>query len=47
MDEVRKNFPPEFLNRIDEIITFNKLSRDLMEPILEIELKSFFNFEIY
>lgn len=38
MDEVRKSFRPEFINRIDEIILFNRLSRDLMRDIVEIQL---------
>jgi len=33
-----KKFPPEFLNRIDEIIIFNKLTKDNMLRILENEL---------
>ncbi|MDD5133788.1 MAG: ATP-dependent chaperone ClpB [Phycisphaerae bacterium] len=37
--EVLKNyFKPEFLNRIDESIVFNTLSRDDLEKIVEIQL---------
>lgn len=38
-DELRKNFRPEFLNRIDEIITFNKLSEKDIEKIVDLQLK--------
>ena len=38
-DEVRKSFRPEFINRIDEIITFNKLSEKDIEKIVELQLK--------
>ncbi len=36
--DLRKTFSPEFLNRIDEIITFNNLDRDDMTQIVEILL---------
>ncbi len=35
MDEVRKHFRPEFLNRIDEIIMFNSLSKEVQMKITE------------
>ncbi len=38
MDEVRKVFNPEFLNRIDEIIVFKGLDRPELEKIVEILL---------
>jgi ATP-dependent Clp protease ATP-binding subunit ClpC len=38
MDEVRKVFNPEFLNRIDEIIVFKGLERPELEKIIEILL---------
>ena len=34
MDEVKKYFKPEFINRIDEIIVFNQLSKDAISKIL-------------
>ena len=37
---LQKKFAPEFLNRIDEIVIFNKLKEDDIMKILEIELKS-------
>jgi len=36
--ELKKTFAPEFLNRIDEVITFNSLSKDDIEKIINIEL---------
>ncbi len=36
MDEVKRAFNPEFLNRIDEIIVFHPLNRDNMAQILEL-----------
>ena len=38
-DALRTTFRPEFLNRIDEIITFNPLTSTEMEPIVELQLK--------
>ena len=34
-DELNKYFRPEFLNRLDEIIVFNKLSKDDLREILD------------
>lgn len=39
MEEVRKGFRPEFLNRIDDIIVFHALNRENMREITEILLK--------
>ncbi len=36
MEEVRKSFSPEFLNRIDEMIFFKMLSRDSILKIVDI-----------
>ncbi len=38
MDAVRKAFRPEFLNRIDEILLFNKLKRSDMAGIVDIQV---------
>ncbi|MCE9507958.1 MAG: AAA family ATPase, partial [Alphaproteobacteria bacterium] len=38
MDVVRKAFRPEFLNRIDEILLFRRLSREMMMTIVDIQL---------
>ncbi len=37
-DTLRTTFRPEFINRIDEIITFDELSIENMEPIVELQL---------
>jgi ATP-dependent Clp protease ATP-binding subunit ClpC len=39
---LKKTFSPEFLNRIDDIITFNSLSRDNIHKIIDIELEGLF-----
>ncbi len=38
MEELRRAFRPEFLNRVDEIIVFRSLSRDQIKSIVEILL---------
>lgn len=40
MDEVKKSFNPEFLNRIDEMIFFKMLSQDALFSIVDIMLKN-------
>jgi ATP-dependent Clp protease ATP-binding subunit ClpB len=40
MEVVRRAFRPEFLNRLDEIILFNRLGRAEMKRIVDIQLKS-------
>jgi len=37
--ELKKTFRPEFLNRIDEIITFSPLSLDEMTEIVDLQMK--------
>jgi ATP-dependent Clp protease ATP-binding subunit ClpB len=37
MSEVRAHFRPEFLNRLDEIVLFNKLGRDQIAGIVDIQ----------
>jgi ATP-dependent Clp protease ATP-binding subunit ClpB len=39
MAVVRASFRPEFLNRLDEIILFERLSREHMKGIVEIQLR--------
>ncbi len=39
MDAVRAHFRPEFLNRLDETIIFDRLAREDMSGIVEIQLK--------
>ena len=36
---VKKAFPPEFINRVDEQVFFNQLSKEDIEQIIDIELK--------
>jgi ATP-dependent Clp protease ATP-binding subunit ClpA len=39
MAAVRGAFTPELLNRIDEIVLFNRLSHEDMDSIVNIQLK--------
>ncbi|KAL4917637.1 P-loop containing nucleoside triphosphate hydrolase protein [Aspergillus aurantiobrunneus] len=39
MDVVQGSYPPEFLNRIDEFITFKRLSREALRDIVDIRIK--------
>ena len=38
MDAVRSHFRPEFLNRLDEIVIFDRLVRDQMDAIVDIQM---------
>jgi ATP-dependent Clp protease ATP-binding subunit ClpB len=38
MQAVRAHFRPEFLNRLDEIILFHRLSRTNMDKIVDIQI---------
>jgi ATP-dependent Clp protease ATP-binding subunit ClpC len=38
MDEVKRTFKPEFLNRIDEVIVFHPLSQEDLVKIVELEV---------
>lgn len=40
MEEVKRLFKPEFLNRIDEIMVFHQLNMDHMKEIVDIMLRS-------
>ena len=40
LDEVQKTFRPEFINRVDEILIFEKLSKKDIEGILDIQINS-------
>lgn len=40
MDEVRKMFRPEFLNRLDQILFFNRLSTEVMQDIVKLRFKN-------
>ena len=37
--ELKKHFKPEFLNRVDEIVIFNTLSKDDIKKIVDIQIK--------
>jgi ATP-dependent Clp protease ATP-binding subunit ClpB len=39
MNVVAQNYPPEFLNRIDEFIIFKRLSHEALREIVDIRLK--------
>ena len=39
-ESLSQTFRPEFLNRIDDVITFNGLSSQEMEPIVRLQLKA-------
>jgi ATP-dependent Clp protease ATP-binding subunit ClpB len=39
MEVVRRSFRPEFLNRLDEIILFNRLGRSDMKRIVDIQMR--------
>ena len=43
MDAVKKQFRPEFINRIDEIVFFNPLGKDVMVGIVKIQLRNLEN----
>jgi ATP-dependent Clp protease ATP-binding subunit ClpB len=39
MDALRQHFRPEFLNRVDDIIIFDRLSEEELKKIVEIQLR--------
>ncbi|MGE0109627.1 MAG: ATP-dependent chaperone ClpB [Bdellovibrionales bacterium] len=41
LDAARAHFKPEFLNRLDEILVFRRLSRNNMEAIVKVQMKEF------
>ena len=43
MEEVKRLFKPEFLNRIDDIIVFHMLNKDEIKKIVGLLLKEFVN----
>jgi ATP-dependent Clp protease ATP-binding subunit ClpB len=43
MEVVRSHFRPEFLNRLDEIIMFNKLNRNDMDAIVDVQFSKLAN----
>jgi ATP-dependent Clp protease ATP-binding subunit ClpB len=39
LNALRQNFPPEFLNRVDDIIVFHSLTKGDLAQIIEIQLQ--------
>ncbi|KAI8992194.1 heat shock protein 78, mitochondrial precursor [Mycotypha africana] len=39
LDAVRRSFAPEFVNRIDEMVIFNRLSKEALRDIVDVRLK--------
>ena len=39
---LKKAFSPEFLNRIDDVVIFNTLTREDIHKIIDIELKGLY-----
>ena len=39
LDALRQTFRPEFLNRVDDIIVFNTLSKEHLSVIIDLQLK--------
>jgi ATP-dependent Clp protease ATP-binding subunit ClpB len=39
LDALRQTFRPEFLNRVDDIIVFNPLSKEHLSVIIDLQLK--------
>ena len=39
---LNKSFAPEFINRLDEIVTFDQLNEEALNKIIDIELKSLY-----
>ena len=39
LDEMKKTFKPEFLNRLDDVIVFQSLTRENLQRIVELEIK--------
>lgn len=43
LEEVKKTFKPEFLNRVDDIIVFKSLTRENLHDIVELEIADVVN----
>ena len=41
LKQLKSKFPPEFLNRIDDVIYFNALTQDNLRDIIKIEIEKF------
>ena len=47
MSALRSTFSPEFLNRIDETVIFNRLSKENMSGIVDVRIKDVFHFKLF
>ncbi|MFC1644185.1 AAA family ATPase [Candidatus Omnitrophota bacterium] len=43
LEEVKKTFKPEFLNRVDDVIVFRALNKDDLKQVVEIEVKEVYD----
>ncbi len=41
MEDLRAHFRPEFLNRLDEIVVFHRLGKEMLRSIVDIQLRRF------
>ena len=41
MEDVRKAFRPEFINRLDQVVVFNRLTADQIRKIVDVQLARF------
>jgi len=39
IEEARRIFPPEFLNRLDEVVVFNRLERSHVRAVVDLQLE--------
>lgn len=39
IEEMKRHYPPEFINRIDDVLVFNRLSKEVLRNIVDIRLK--------
>ncbi|CCF59468.1 hypothetical protein KAFR_0H00590 [Kazachstania africana CBS 2517] len=38
IEEMKRHYPPEFINRIDDILVFNRLSKEVLRSIVKIRI---------
>ena len=43
LKQLKNKFPPEFLNRVDDVIYFNSLTEDNLKQIIKLEINKFEN----
>lgn len=39
IEAMKKSYPPEFINRIDDVLVFNRLSKDVLRSIVDIRIE--------